>query len=134
MAFSVITSINKMTVFLTKQILCMDIIVYLLNVNAYTSLCVCIYIYAHVRDLISFLCLTDLLGQGPSLEVNRFSASREILHIFWYLKVHYFIHKCLSPVPALSQTIQSMPSHPIFCPTYMPHAPPTSLFFVFAGE
>ena len=40
-----------MTIFLTKQILCIDVIVYLLNVNAYTSVntyTVYIYIYIYI--------------------------------------------------------------------------------------
>ena len=39
----------------------------------------------------------------PSWEANRFSASREIPHILWKLKVHYRIHRSLPPVPLLSQ-------------------------------
>ena len=46
--------------------------------------------------------LTYFMEQSPSWEADRFSASQEIPHILWKLKVHYRIHKC-PPVPILSQ-------------------------------
>jgi hypothetical protein len=38
---------------------------------------------------------------SPSWEANRFSASQEIPHIFWNMKVHYRIHNCPPPVPVI---------------------------------
>ena len=47
--------------------------------------------------------LTYSMEQSPSEEANRFSASQEIPCILWNLKVHYRSHKCLPPLPFLSQ-------------------------------
>ena len=48
---------------------------------------------------------------SPSWGANRFSASHEIPCILWNPTVHYRVHKCLPPVPILSQIIQSVPLH-----------------------
>ena len=43
------------------------------------------------------------MEQSTTWEANRFSATQEIPCILWNLKVHYHIHKSLSPVHVLSQ-------------------------------
>ena len=57
--------------------------------------CVCVIIIY----LLTYL-LTYLLHEAEYfLKANRFSASQEILHILWNLKVPYRIHKYPPPVP-----------------------------------
>jgi hypothetical protein len=64
------------------------------------------------------------LREGPPSEANSSSASREILHILWNLKVHHYFHKSQSLVPVLSQTnaIHALKS---FCKIHYNIIPPS---------
>ena len=68
-----------------------------------------VMVHAQKPDLVL---LTYSMQQSPSWEANRFSVSQEIPRILWNPKIHYRIHKCLPPVPILSQL------DPVHNPTY----------------
>jgi len=57
----------------------------------------------HLRVMVKYCYLPTYLTplSSPSCEANRFSASQDIPHILWNLKVHYCSHKCPPAVPIL---------------------------------
>ena len=55
--------------------------------------------------------ITYCMQHSYCWEENRFSAAQEIPHILWNMKLHYRIHKCLTPLPILSH------SEAVFTPT-----------------
>jgi hypothetical protein len=81
------------------------------------------------------------MGQNPSWEANRFSASQEIPHILWNPKVHHRIHKRSPTVRTLSQldpvhatTFHPLNIHPnIFLPS-TPGSPHWSLSLRFPHQ
>ena len=61
--------------------------------------------------------LTYSMEQRPSWEANWLSASQEIPRVLWKPKVHYRIHKSLSPAPVLRQI------NPVHAPIPLPEDP-----------
>jgi len=55
------------------------------------------------NDCIFIVLLTNSMQKSPTWQANQFSASEEIPHILWNLKVHYCIQKYCIPYPQPNQ-------------------------------
>jgi len=58
--------------------------------------------------------LTNSMEQSTSWEANSHSASQEIPHLLWNLKVHCYVHKGLQLTPSHPVSLRSilvLPSH-----------------------
>jgi len=65
----------------------------------------------------------NFMEESPSWEASSHSASQEIPHLLWNLKVHYRLHKSPSLVPVLSQM------HPLYTfPNYFPKIHSKTIF------
>jgi hypothetical protein len=64
-----------------------------------------------MNSYIGLLFTYYFMEQSPSLETNRYAASKEIPRILWNPEVHYHIYKCSPPVSILSQL------NPVHTPT-----------------
>jgi len=74
------------------------------------------------------------MKQSPSWEANSHSASQEILHLLWNLKVHYCVHNSLPLFPILSQmhSVHTLPPYfpKIYFTIILPSTPRSSKWTV----
>jgi hypothetical protein len=63
------------------------------------------------------------MEQSPSWEANWFTACQEIPRILWNPNVYYRIHKCLPPVPVLSQLDPVLTPTSNFLKIHLPSPP-----------
>jgi len=62
--------------------------------------------------------LINPMERSPSREPKTLSASQEILHLIWSLKVHYYAHKSLPLDSILNQINADHTLTPYFLKTY----------------